>query len=225
MPLLVDAGMPRQHVEAVRFFVGDGQAVIEVLDRESVRVDRLWVASALAYLPVGPLPEAAAWQRPVPLSRDGFATLLERIAPALESIDTSGAPSRLYLGRKPSQHRRLAHGDEIERLVVEAGFEIVDFGDLSFREQVRLVRGAEWIIGPSGSSLLATVFGRPGLRVGALVPLGPTDVAWLAQAYAVIGIDLMTIVGEIVTPHPRYRWMSDYAIDPSVLSAYLADPG
>jgi capsular polysaccharide biosynthesis protein len=147
---------------------------------------------------------------------------MARIAPVLEALDTSGAPARLYLARKPTQVRRLANAEATEARLVAAGFETRDFAELPFAEQLRLVRGAEWIVGPAGSAMENIVFGRPGLRVGVLVPRGPEDLSWLTQRCRPLGIELTAIVGEIVEEHARYRWMSDYRIDATVLETYLA---
>ena len=186
-PLLVDARMPDQHLEAVRLFAGSGNPIIVLGDHESVRVERLWVASALSYLPVGPMPASTERRIRIGLDDVGFRRLMDRNAPTLDAIDTSGAPRRLYLPRRPGQHRRLVNADAIATQLGEAGFVAVDFEGLSFAEQLRLVRGAEWIIGASGSALLTAIFGRPGLRVGALMPPFLRDVGWLAQASRPLG--------------------------------------
>ena len=221
VPLLIDARMPDQHLDAVRLFAGNGNPVVVLGDHESVRVERLWVASALSYLPVGPLPAPPGPRMRIGLDDAGFRRLMDRLAPTLDALDTVDAPERLYLTRRPGQHRRLVDADAVEALLREAGFEAIEFGSLPFAEQVRLVRGASWIVGPSGSALLTAIFGRPGLRVGALMPPFLRDVGWLAQASRPLGIELTAIVGEVADEHPTYRWMSDYRIDPAELAAYL----
>ncbi len=227
VPLIVDARRPPQHLEAVRLFTGGVNPVVVHEAHDCVRVERLWVASAPTYLPVGPLPAPPGPRTRVGLDDAGFARLLARIGPTLEAIDTTGTPSRLYLTRNPSQHRRVTDAHELEARLADAGFESHDFGELPFVEQLRLIRGADWIIGPAGSSMENVIFGRPGVRVGVFVPSGPEDVGWLAQECRALGIELTAIVGQIVEEHRSYRWMSDYRIDPSLLAAYLetSSPG
>jgi capsular polysaccharide biosynthesis protein len=221
VPLLVDARMPDQHLEAVRLFAGTTNPVRVLGDHESVRVERLWVASALSYLPVGPLPAPHGARTRIGLDDTGFRRLLDRVAPTLDALADPASPRRLHLKRRPGQHRRLVDAEAVEGQLAAAGFTSVDFGSLPFTEQVRLVRGAEWVVGPSGSALLNAIFGRPGLRVGALLPPFLRDVGWLAQASRALGIELTAIVGEVVQEHPTYRWMSDYRIDRGELAAYL----
>ena len=205
----------------MRLFAGDANPLITLDGYESVRVERLWVASALGYL------ETGLEHRRLGVDDEGFARLLGRVRPTLESVDTSGAPPRLHLARRPSQHRRLVNAAEVESRLQAAGFVRHDFAQLSFVEQLRLIRGADWIVGPSGSALLMAIFGRPGIKVGALVPLGLFDVAWIGQACRHLGVDLTAIVGDDITADPRnpsYPWLSDYRIDLDVLDAYLGEP-
>jgi capsular polysaccharide biosynthesis protein len=130
-------------------------------------------------------------------------------------------PSRVYLARKETQHRRLVNGAEIEATLAAHGFVRHDLADLPFVEQLRIVRGADHVIGPSGSALLTCIFGRPGLRIGALMPPGATDVAWLNEVSRSRGFSLSVIYGTMSRPHERYPWMSDYDIDPGSLADYL----
>ena len=160
VPILVDARLPAQHLESMRLFAGGSNPLIVLEGAEAVLVDRLWVASAAGYIAAGPEHTRLG------MDDEGFPRLMDRIRPTLQAIDTSGAPAHLYLGRKPSQHRRLVNADEVQARLVEAGFVAHDFGNLPFVEQIRLVRGASWIIAPSGSAFLMAVFGRPGLRIG-----------------------------------------------------------
>jgi len=166
LPILLDEGMPAQHVEALRFFLGRSQPFIFLAPGAAVRVRRLWTCSTLYYVPVGP--------RVIPPWRELFcpdsrtlATLIAGLRPMLEAIEQPGGPRRLYLTRKDNQHRRLVNRLEVERWASSEGFEIVDFADLPFVKQLQFVRGAEVIVGPDGSAMAMALFARPGTRVGA----------------------------------------------------------
>lgn len=223
LPIIIDERMPSQHVEALRVFAGETNPLIVLKDHESVRVSRLWVSSNLVYLPVGPLPAATGARRTRNgLDDAGFLRLLEPVRPVLEAIGTEGTPKRIYLTRKPWQHRRLVNGPVVEELLAGHGFVTYDFADLGFREQVRLVRGADHVVAAGGSSSLTTIFGRPGLRVAVLAPPHYSDTGWLTQACRALGHELTVLVGSLANEHPSYRWMSDYEIDPAELAAYLA---
>ncbi|CAN5790518.1 hypothetical protein BH23CHL8_BH23CHL8_09900 [soil metagenome] len=209
VPILIDDRMPAQHVEAIRLFAGDANPLIVLQDQESARVRRLWVCSALVYLPVGPLPSGGRKRVRNGVDDEGFRRLLERIRPVLEAIDTQAAPRHVYLARKPSQHRRLVNAEAIQEQLEGQGFQKVDFGELAFREQLRIIRGAEQVVAAGGSALLTTVFGPPGQRIGVMMPPFYGDIGWLTQACRALGHELSVLVGELANEHPRYRWMSD----------------
>ena len=148
VPLLVDREMPPQHREALELFVGADHPVI-VLDRfEAVRVRRLWVPSMIAYVPLCPAPGPSHTYTPDALALDdeAFADLLARAEPMLEAIEGPPGPKRIYLTRKDWQHRRLVNRLEVEDWFAAQGFEVLDFGDLPFRQQLALTRGADVIV-------------------------------------------------------------------------------
>lgn len=220
IPILVDAGMPPQHLESLRLLLGREHPVIELRNEERILVERMWVSAAMVFFAIGPISSDANQ----PLSgtdEAGFGRLFGRMRAVLERIDSRGTPERLYIGRKPSQHRRLHNVEAVEAALAERGFERVDFGDLTFAEQLRLIRGAREVVVAGGSAALMGIFAPPGLRMAILLPARSRDAGWLEQVGAVTGLDLTVIHGKTVREHERYHWMSDYEIDLAVLTGYL----
>jgi hypothetical protein len=207
LPVIIDEGMPPQIEEALRFFIGPANPLIKMARGERLRVDALWVASRI-------------FERET-VDVDGLLPLLERARPAIERVDTAGAPERIYLSRKPTQHRRLENSRAIEDLARRHGFEVFDFGDLRFVEQVRLIRGAKHVLGPDGSATLMTFLAGPGLRISKLSQPFIEEVEGYAHVSEALRQDLTVIVGDLETEHPRYPWMSDYSIDTDALASYL----
>ena len=68
---------------------------------------------------------------------------------------------RLYVTRRGARHRRVRNEAEVEALLREFGFEIVELERLGFREQVELLQEAAFVAGPHGAGLVATVFAGP----------------------------------------------------------------
>ncbi|CAN5709867.1 hypothetical protein BH23CHL8_BH23CHL8_14630 [soil metagenome] len=222
VPVLIDEGMPAQHEEALRVFLGEDRPVITLRRQERVRVGRLWVASQLVYLPVGPRPRQPRKRGGRALHPEGFAHLMARAHARLKGVDTRGAPPRIYLTRKLTQHRQMRNAAAIEALLRQHGFEPIDFGDIPFREQVRLIRGAEQVIGQDGSAMLMTILGRPGLRIGGFSQPQLEEWEWYTDASAALGQEVTVLLGDLVEEHPQYGWMSDYEVDPQQVAAYLA---
>ena len=219
--LLVDARMPPQHLEAVRLFAGEANPVIVLEGHESIRVERLWVASALAYLPVGPLPAPPGPRTRIGLDDAGFRRLIGQVAPTLERHRHDGragapVPRAQALPAPPPRERRRDRGTALGgRLRGPRLRRAVLLRAAAPRPRRRVDHRAERL-GVAHRHLRAT---RPPHR-GAH-PIGPSDVGWLAQASRALDIELTALVGETVNEHSRYRWMSDYRIHPALLDAYL----
>jgi capsular polysaccharide biosynthesis protein len=222
VPILVDHGMPPQHMEAVRFFAGERNPVRVLREHESVRVARLWVASAMAFLPPSSfVPFNLVWPE------NGFSADYARVLQALQTrlrlVDGEAGPRRVYLSRKPSQHRRLVNAPEIESVLREHGFVSYDLGELSFREQLRIIRSAEDVVAARGSAMFSTMFAPPGLRIAVMTPPAlMADQEWMAQSSIQLGHELSILVGKTVRENAMYAYLSDYEIDPALLREYLA---
>ncbi len=234
VPILVDEQMPQQHREALELFLGADHPVV-VLERTSaVHVKELWVCSSVSYLPLGPKPGAPTANQSgisteaLTLDPEGFASLIERVRPVLARFDQINSvepralhPRRIYLTRRDSQHRRLLNRLEVEAWFVDRGFEVYDFGAVSFRDQIALARGSDVIVGADGSSNLITFFARPGTRVGVLTNTHAEDNEWYALVCRALGQPLSIVAGETEAGDPRYRQLSDYRIDLDVLAAFM----
>jgi capsular polysaccharide biosynthesis protein len=98
--------------------------------------------------------------------------LREKDASAFDAVGarlTAGEspnPARLYVSRKGMHHHRvLTNEDELEAALDARGFVSVQPERLPFREQVRLFRNAEAVVGLGGAGMFNVAFCRPGVRV------------------------------------------------------------
>lgn len=224
VPIIVDDEMPSQHIEAIQTFSHQAHPLIVLERHESVRVERLWVSSLLQYKALGAVGGATERTRSG-IDAAGLHQLVSRIQPVLEAIDTGGAAKRVYLARKPFQHRKLSNAMDVEPVMQGHGFERHEFNALTFRQQLRIIRGADHIVGPAGSALTMTIFGRPGLDIGVLAGAGHPDSHWLSQVSRALDHRLVVVFGDIGKENQLHRSKSDYAIDLDVLAEYLEGHG
>lgn len=218
--LLVDEKMPPQHRQMLSFFAGDHN-VITLAPGHSITVQRLWCGSTPGYWPAGDkagtgsAPEA--WRSDVPV----LVALLRRLEPRLATADREGGPRRLFLARKDNLARRMLNGSEVETWFCARGFVAIDFGQMTFVEQLALIRGAEIVVGPDGSAFFNALFARPGLRIGMLSQPFIEGYEWFAQMFEALGHHLLILPGELERLHPRYRDMSDFHIEVGRLEGFL----
>jgi hypothetical protein len=118
--------------------------------------------------------------------------LRQRLLPAM------GAPrrgARLYVTRRLARRRRLVNEGQIEPILRDRGFEVVEAERLTFSEQVRLFAEAAVIAGPHGAGLTNAIFAPVVCQI--LELFQPTYV--LSSTYKIatcVGQDYWFLVGE-----------------------------
>lgn len=138
---------------------GFGSHELLVSRTKPARVERLLVAERPVFLNQWVRPEAA--------------TLWRRISEAVGKRDSA---TKVFLSRSrfnaetgtsaTGELRTDSYWDALlDSSFARAGYEVVHPEDLSIREQIALVRGAEILAGSSGSALHLSCFAEPGTRV------------------------------------------------------------
>ncbi|MFZ3353825.1 MAG: glycosyltransferase family 61 protein [Xanthobacteraceae bacterium] len=221
VPILIDAHMPNTHREFLQMVLSGNSKIIEIPYNATVRVRRLWCASAQSYFPFWLKTFDPLWPNYIVAHPDRFAAvareMLRRMEPALVSRN---GPERVFLARKPDQARQLANYAEIEERARQAGFFIVYLQDLSFAEQVRLIRCARHIIGTRGSALFLNFFARPGTRLCILSSLHMLKLTSVTCLFERLGIDTTILTGPTIgeqTPNPN----ADYVISEDTFQSFL----
>lgn len=110
----------------------------------------------------------------------GLASTIERNPPWVSQLlrarlvppGMGRVPGRnLYLSRKTGlNNRAILNEDEVLALLVPLGFEVIDPGDLSVRDQIRTFAEADVIVAPHGASLANLPFCSPGSTLLELFP-------------------------------------------------------
>jgi capsular polysaccharide biosynthesis protein len=116
-----------------------------------------------------------------------------------EHLLAAGEPPRrgthLYVTRRLARRRRLVNEGQIEPLLRDRGFEVVEAERLTFSDQVRLFAQAGVIAGPHGAGLTNAMFAPASCRI--LELFQPTYV--LPSTYKIatcVGQDYWFLVGE-----------------------------
>lgn len=220
-PVLIDAGMPETHRQALEFFSYGRREIIEVQAQQAVRVSRLWVASTLAYAPFFPQPGIELLNERLCAGID----VLPQLTASVRRTDTAvpRKPRRLFLARRPDLHRKMSRQDELQATCAEYGFTSVYLETLSFEQQLALVSGATHIVGPAGSALMFSFFyARPGARILDLHPPWLVETPSLTSIAAARGVDVLVVLGDCVREMVGFRGNSDFSITPQQLHEAFA---
>ncbi len=86
----------------------------------------------------------------------------DAMAPALPKAERN---RRIYISRARARFRRLLNEDEIWPMLEARGFERTFMEDLSFEEQVELMRRTEFLVAPHGAGLTNMMFCAEGTKV------------------------------------------------------------
>ena len=81
-----------------------------------------------------------------------------------QSTTNDSHSKQIYI-KRVSNYRRLLNEMEIETLLKEKGFDIVDPGNLKIEEQIDLFSQAKCIVGPSGAGMVNMLWCKPGTHI------------------------------------------------------------
>jgi capsular polysaccharide biosynthesis protein len=169
------------------------------------------VAEGLGSLPRPPESELA--------DPDALSTLLQGASDGLRALERPDGRDRLYLTRKSG--RRLVNRPEMEQWFEEHGYEVLDFAELPFIEQVRRTRNAEFVIAETGSSVYGLLFARPGVRIGVVGRETEREHEWLNEMFLRLGHRLMLMACEVVEKHPITPDKENFRADLEQLPGFL----
>ena len=147
------------------------------------------------------------------LLRHGFKSLWE---------PSNGRKGRKLFVVRPSRMRSLVNSDAISLVAIAAGYEVVDPGQMSFKEQVRLFSSASRICGPTGAWLGNLAFVPDGARVTVFLPdtvgSGPSMWVGLGDAF---GVTVTDVLCPVAVRNLKYPIHSDFYVPEEVFRATL----
>jgi len=229
MPVLVDKNIPSTVREALPHLLPPHTPVLTVAPRAPMRVDRLWCMPGATYIGFFPgdniaLADQTRWL-PAPKR---MATLLHEVGEmtAHATAEPTAIP-RVYLNRRPQRRKRMVNHQEIQALLERHGFHSVFPEDLSFIDQLRLVRHARHIVAPEGSNSLLTWLARPGAKTCTLSPPSIHALAAECATLADLGIESTIFTGPCATDSPSHTadpswsFWNDYRIDAASFEDFL----
>jgi capsular polysaccharide biosynthesis protein len=214
MPVLIDAGMPKTHRQALELMLAGSLPIVEIPPFASVLVERLWFAPNLFYMPLHERrSEDFTWDHMVP-PPVRFAPIIDEMSRRADrALGTACGPQRVFLARKDFRHRKLVNRAAIEGIATQHGFVVVYPEDLDFGEQVRLLRSARFVVAPEGSALFLGFFAKPGLRLCILNHTATEALAIYNGLLSAKQVDITVLTGPVVKKHYELAQYSDYCID------------
>jgi capsular polysaccharide biosynthesis protein len=224
VPVLIDAGMPDQHRQALEHLLPLRHPIMEVGAWQCLKVRRLWVAPTYYYAPLHPVMNARYREEKMVPPPQRFA----RIAKAMRdrfaaSIGNDpGGPARIFLSRGARGHRKLLNQPAIEAIARRGGFEALNMATLDFARQFQHVVSATHLTGPEGSAFFTAFFANPGTK---LLILNHTHTEMLPSVTALMeacGMEVTVLTGPFRHENPDYPHFGDYEIEEGQFTEFIA---
>lgn len=125
-------------------------------------------------------------------------------------------PEKFFISRKSTAWRRYNEPEIIET-INKHGFQVIYPEEMSYLDQVRLFRGAKYIIAASGAALTNMLFCKPGCKIVTLIS-ARLELSIFSSIADTVGVDLKYLQGEITE---LLGVQSDFKINKETLDKYL----
>lgn len=176
LPLVIDAELHPNILESIHCLNLRKRKLIPIKRGQILRVDKLVAVTPVAYAPFEFRREA---KRDVPEINPGLAmyvpdglNLLRQKLVSHFADEGTGYSTRVYL-RRTAKSRQMSNAVEVEAMLQEQGFQIVEPETLTFAEQVRLFSQAEIIVGQGGAAFGNIIFAPKGCHIIILTTWSP----------------------------------------------------
>lgn len=230
LPLLVDCGLHRNIYESIGHVGGKQRTLIFVERWQRVEAKRLVCVSQAGYEPYIPhgLFNTGTSRIVNAFSSPALAVLNAAVLKALPATLPRNS-EKIFLCRSDRSNnlRGLTNSSEVEALLQEKGYVIIDPAKLSFIEQVQACLAARIIVAPIGAALASMIFAKRGCLMLALSPYYENaNYYFYSNLAAALKLKLFYLLGHQINQHghPMYR---SYSIDLPELERVvdlLADP-
>jgi capsular polysaccharide biosynthesis protein len=132
---------------------------------------------------------------------------------------------KLYLTRRNAGYRKVRNEHELELMLIEQGFEVVDLEGASFESQVALFRQASLVIAPTGAAVTNLLFCQPGTRAIVLSSdHASSNFHLFSQLARVMDVRFAYVLGRRMHNLSAYTVHDDYVIDVELLREVMAAP-
>lgn len=219
VPLLIPHGLHENLLAALTRVNINHHPIINLSPGIAYRVDRLVFPSNLSRV-IDRYKGPPVFDKDIILSQKWIA----RVADILKSdAQLCKKPWRkLYLARRKG-FRALVNQPEIERLMTEHNFEIVESDHVSLNHQIELFSQASVIVAPTGAALTNMLFCQPGTKVIILMSNHETtNFSFWTNLGNIAGLDVEIIAGERLFNLTNYYSVhDDYVVDPNILLGEL----
>ena len=169
IPILINEGLHPNIMQSLMLLVGEERRVLAIPADRAALIGSLYVTSVVGYVQFERRTLNCSECSHGLFSPSAIEIVRNHFLSIVANISAEKYPKKIYL-RRTSLGRRIANQSEVEEVLLEHDFAIVEPERLSFLEQVKLFSHAKVIIGPSGASFANIVFATNQVNCCILIP-------------------------------------------------------
>jgi capsular polysaccharide biosynthesis protein len=163
VPLIVDDGLHRNLMESLRTVVGDKREFVTLPAGATALVRHLSTTSVTGYVPF-----ERRSNRLKNHSHGRFSPFalqsLRKCLQERQGVQTDSPMRRVFIKRN-SGIRNIANGKQIEKLLIDLGFFVVEPEFLTHAQQIELFSNAEVLVGATGAAMANLIFCKPSTKI------------------------------------------------------------
>ena len=200
IPIVVDEGLHENIMESLFLVTGPEREIITLPIGRALFVDTLYLTSVAGYVPFERRSNKLSGHSHGKFSPQAFELLRNRME-KFRGKHRGEFPEKIFLHRN-SGYRKVVNVNEIEKVLVDRGYVIVEPEKLTFLEQFQIFRNASEVISPTGAALSNAIFCKSGTRLGVLMAKHKNMIYryWL-NMLTPLQIEVSYVLGEIVSKY------------------------
>ena len=183
IPVVVNDGLHKNIMESLILVAGAGREIITLPIGRALTVKELHLTSAAGYVPFERRESKLSGHSHGMFNPHALEIVRNRLLAVAGQMAFEEYPQRVIL-RRNSAVRKLTSAREIEQLLVDAGYSVVEPDKLSFIQQVQLFAHARVVVASSGAALANIIFCPPATEIWILISRHPDTSYWYWQNMA-----------------------------------------
>ncbi len=222
IPIVINDGLPHNLMTAISLVVDSNRNIIVLPADRALAVKQLYLMSPTGYIPFQ--------QRPKNIFKDhshgifspaALKMLRERLIEKADLYKGVNFPPKIYL-RRSSRIRKLINEAEIEALLIERGFSIIETQDLTIFQQIALFKSVKVVVGATGAALANIIFSNPSTNIAILMAVHKEmPYSYWLNIASTVGVNKVSYILGHVVQHKKLGIHGDYQIQITDLLNYL----
>jgi capsular polysaccharide biosynthesis protein len=219
IPIIVDDGLHQNIMESLYLITGPDRIVITLPVGRAIQVDSLYITSVAGYVPFERRYDQLSGHSHGLFSSFPFDLIRKRVFEFADSMPLQNWPEKIYL-RRSFGARKVTNDSELEKILINRGYVIVEPEKLSFLHQAMLFSKAKEIVGSSGAALVNLIFAQSNVSVQIFIGKYPSTSYWYWQNIACAsGKRVKYVLGKVLNKGDGIH--ADFSVDPEFISDRL----